>query len=114
MNNKKAEQIKVRFVGALKTIRGGEVSLKAAVEAALKANVERSTMVGWAVDAGYSESWTRSLISKVLCDIGQRQNREGQGRETPREAIELAEALTSKYGDAKKAKKILLAAYRSI
>jgi uncharacterized protein YchJ len=73
--------------------------------------VERDELLMWSVEAGYSESYVRSLICQVMVELGKRQRAEGAGRKTPPEAMALMRSAFHKYGD--QAPKFLLAAYRA-
>ena len=72
--------------------------------------VSRKTMVSWAVETGYSQTYIRSLLSKILRGLGQGERKPGAGRRVPQEALILRAIARNNFGQ--KAAKYLLAAYR--
>lgn len=106
------ETLKAEFLSALAQVEGGLNSLRAAVVALLDEGVDRHEMLAWSVEAGYSESYTRTLLSQVLISAGQRARKAGAGPRTSEDALTLAQTAIEMYGD--NAAKVLLASYRAL
>jgi hypothetical protein len=80
------------------------------VLALVKKGVTRGTLLRWGVEAGYSESFVRGVLSKVWVGLGARVRKRGAGPRVPQEALAIRAYVRGQYGD--KAAKFLLAAYR--
>ncbi|PWU11410.1 MAG: hypothetical protein C5B50_23375 [Verrucomicrobia bacterium] len=87
------------------------MSLRQVVTRLYALGVSRQQLVEWAVAAGFSESFTRSLLSKLFCNSGQRSRKKGAGRKIPKEALALLALARNSFGG--KAPKYLLAVYRA-
>jgi hypothetical protein len=75
-------------MGALKDVVAGLVAL----------SVERRTLTEWAVNAGYRESYVRSLLCRIFCALGLRARRAGAGRKPSRPALRLFLYAWRRYG----------------
>ena len=71
----------------------------------------REDLITAGVEAGYSESYVRNVVSAALIDSGHRARKPGSGPKAPAEAVRLADKLVAKHGP-EAAAKLLLAAYR--
>lgn len=103
---------KQRFVEALKADTTAQIRLTEAITAALAEDYDTDDLVEWGVEAGFSESYVRATVSRVLIAKGQRRREKGAGRKVPNEARLLAEFAVSNFGD--KAASMLRAACRLV
>jgi len=102
--------LKSRYQSCFRSRRAGEAKLPGIIQPLLRLGVRRQTLLRWAVESGCSESYARSLLSKILCALGLRQRRPGAGRKASREVLMLLAELRERYGDSYL--RILRAAYR--
>lgn len=107
-HDEEKQALKERFLECLHMI---PETLRPVVTRLLAFGVKRDELVEWAVGAGYSRSFIRSLLSRLFCDNGQRSRRAGAGRKTPQEALALLAFAQNQFGE--RAPKYLLAAYRA-
>lgn len=107
-----AENVLVQFVELLNARNTADTSLRSTVEQALSEGYDVADLVEAGVNAGYSESWVRQLVSQCRVDNGERVRKPGAGRKAPAEASEIVAYAVAKYGK-DKARKLLLAAYRA-
>jgi len=104
----KQEALKEGYLRCLSTL---SASLREVLSRLLRLGVERGELVRWAVEAGYSQSFIRNLLSRLCCRAGQRQRKAGAWRRTPPEALALLAMARDRYGE--RAARFLLAAYRA-
>jgi hypothetical protein len=104
-------ELRAEYLASLAALSATTGSLRAVVEALIRRGVRRRTLVRWGIEGGYSESYVRSVLSKLLCARQMRERKEGAGRRVPREALELLGIARRQYGE--RAAKFLLAAYRA-
>jgi hypothetical protein len=102
--------LKEQYLKCFRARQAGEAMLPGFIKSLLRLGTHRQTLVRWAVESGCSESYARSLLSKILCALGFRQRRPGAGRKLSREVLELVAEARQRYGD--RHLKILRAAYR--
>ena len=74
-------------------------ALKDAVGGLVALGIDRRTLTEWAVNAGYSPGYVRSLLSRIFCALGLRERRAGAGRKPSRPALRLFLYAWRQYGD---------------
>lgn len=102
--------LKREFLSALKSHARSTETLQGVIGRLIGANVEPDTMVEWGTDAGYSESYCRSVVSSILRAQGVSRRAKGAGRKVSKDAESLLAYARKAFGD--EAGKMLLAAYR--
>jgi|ERR1051325_2470699 hypothetical protein len=109
------ENIRKAFVDALTANQRTLVSLTEATQAAIEAGFDRDDCIQWGLDAGLSDGYVRSTVSRLFIELVGRVKKAGGGRKRGSDAIRIAK-LTLKYtkGNYKKAKALLLAARRAL
>ena len=103
-------ELKEQYQKCFQARQTGEASLPGIIDSLLRLGVRRQTLLRWAKESGCSESYARSLLSKILCALGLRERRPGAGRKPSPEVLELVAEARQRYGD--RHLKILRAAYR--
>jgi hypothetical protein len=93
------QALKLQYQECFRARLAGEAKLPGIIGSLARLGVLRQTLVRWAVEAGCTESYARSLLSKILCALGLRQRRPGAGRKPSREVLELVAELRERYGD---------------
>jgi len=86
-------------------------TLREVIKELMDEGVPRPTLIRWAVQAGCTQSYASTLVSRVLCALGLRERRAGAGRKTSPAVLELLAHARSKYG--KNYLKVLRAAWRT-
>ena len=71
--------LKHSYLECLSALSASGAKLHQVVTALILAGVLREELVRWAVEAGYSESHIRNLLSKILRGSGSRHRRPGGG-----------------------------------
>jgi hypothetical protein len=106
--------LKTRFQTALIGHCKAEVSLSAVVVELIAADIDRETAIEWGVEAGLSESYVQSTVSRLFIELtGERKKRVGGGRKPNKGAAGFAErAMKACDDDVDKALALLLAARR--
>ena len=104
------ERLKEQYVECLGRAAAEFASLRRAIHALIEWGVSRRDLVQWAVEAGYSTGYVRSLVSRILEDPGLRCRKPGAVRKIPREALALRALAQKHYPE--QARKFLLA-YRT-
>lgn len=97
---------------AAKVVHSDNVKLAVLITQCCDEDVDREEVVDAIVDAGWSASRARSVVSSIYIGAGKRARKAGAGRKTPEEAIELANYARKKMGSKSLARQMLLAAYR--
>jgi len=85
-------------LACLASLRQAIANLKPVVTTLMKRGVTRAPLVRWGVEAGYREPYVRSLVSKLLCGVGQRRRIAGAGPHSPPEALSSFRAVCRDYG----------------
>ena len=86
-------------------------AIDVAIDTAIVSGHDAEDVVQRCVTAGYSESYVRTTVSKMLRGRGVERRANGAGRPADRKAALLLEQTVKQYGMAE-AKRILLASYR--
>lgn len=97
---------------AAKLVHTNEQSLSVLVTQCCDEEIDRDDVIDAIVDAGWSQSRARSVVSAIYISKNKRERKTGAGRETPAEAIELAKYAQKQFGSKQLARRMLLAAYR--
>jgi hypothetical protein len=105
------ESFKLRYVVSLAQARKEIASLRETIKDCIDAGIRRQALVRWAEEAGYSTGYVRSLLSRILRELGVKSRKAGGGRKIPWEAVALRTLAQKHYGD--EARRFLLAAYRA-
>jgi hypothetical protein len=111
MKRRGAETLKEKYLRCFGVRTDNAAALQEIVKGLIDEGVSRKTLVGWAVQAGYSKGYVSSLLSRVLCSIGLRERRAGAGRRPSPAALELVAHAQDKYGE--QFLKVLRAAWRA-
>lgn len=107
--------LRKRFVSALTANQKTLGTLADVVREMIDSEVEREEAIDWGIEAGLSESYVRSTVSRLYSDLVGRERAKGAGRKGNKGAAEVAEyALRAVKGDFAKAKAVLLAARRHV
>ncbi len=108
--------IKVRFIAALTENCRTESSLAIVVAEMVGMEIDRDTAIEWGIEAGLSEGYVRSVVSKLYIELtGERKKRVGGGRKPNKGASGFAEkAMKACDDDVEKALALLLAARRML
>ena len=106
------ERFQVALVGHCKA----ESSLSSIVAEMIGEDIDRDTAIEWGIEAGLSESYVQSTVSRLYIALtGERKKKVGGGRKQNKGASGFAErALKACDDDISKAKALLLAARRLI
>jgi len=86
-------------------------AIERAIDSAIIEGHDVEDLVSLCISCGYTESYVRSTISKLLLQCRVRRRATGAGRRRDPDAITLLEHAIREYG-ASEASRILLAAYR--
>lgn len=106
------DALKQEYLSCFATALAASVATLRAVVNRLRASgINRSTLVEWAVETGYSTAYVRSILSQIWTRSGGRIRRSGAGPKTPKEALELLALASERYRG--KAEKFLRAAARA-
>jgi hypothetical protein len=104
--------LKAKFIASLPLRSNSNGSLREAILGLHLLGVARNTLVRWAVDAGYTKSHSRSLISRLFRSLGLCVRKSGAGRKPDPAAVALLAGLRQEYGCIR-ARKLLRAALRA-
>jgi hypothetical protein len=110
------DSLKERFISALTGHCKAEISLTVIVTEMIGADIERDEAIDWGIEAGLSESYVRSVVSRLYVELtGERKVRKGGGRKANKGAAGMAERAMKYCGDdTDKALALLLAARRML
>lgn len=97
------------FIEALKTYSTADVGLFEAIIACSQAGYDRADMVEAGMEAGFSESYVRNVVSRVLIEKGERKRKTSHKRIDPR-AVDVGQKALAVFGA--DTVKVLRAAYR--
>ena len=86
-------------------------AIERAIDAAIVTERDIEEIVSLCISKGYTESYVRSTISKLLVERDIRRIAQGGGRRVDPKAVTLLQHAIKAYG-AKEAQRLLLAAYR--
>jgi hypothetical protein len=111
MKRRGTETLKEKYLRCFGVRTDIAAALQEIVKGLIEGGVSRKTLVGWAVQAGYTKGYVSSLLSRILCSIGLRERRAGAGRRPSAAALELMAYAQDKYGE--QFLKILRAAWRA-
>jgi hypothetical protein len=111
MKRRGAETLKEKYLRCFGVRTDNAAALQEIVKGLIEGGVSRKTLVGWAVQAGYTKGYVSSLLSRILCSIGLRERRAGAGRKPSPAALELMAYAQDKYGE--QFLKVLRAAWRA-
>lgn len=111
MQRRDAETLKAKYLCCFGVRTDNAAALQEIVKGLIDGGISRKTLVGWAVQAGYSKGYVSSLLSRILCSIGLRERRAGAGRKPSPAALELMAYAQDKYGE--QFLKVLRAAWRA-
>lgn len=114
-DNDDTDGIRERFIAALTVHCKAESTLSVIVAEMIQLGIDRDTAIEWGIDAGLSDGYVRSTVSRLFIALVGRVKRKGQGRKVSPNAVKLAKlVLRWKKGSFKQAKAILLAARRIV
>jgi len=109
------ESIRKAFVDALTANQRTVGALTDATIAAIEAGFDRDDCIAWGLEAGLSDGYVRSTVSRLFVELVGRVKRKGGGRKANKGAVALAKRVLSECkGDFAEAKKLLLAARRIV
>jgi hypothetical protein len=111
MKQRDAETLKEKYLRCFGVRTDNAAALQEIVKGLIDGGVTRKTLVGWAIQAGYTKGYVSSLLSRILCAIGLRERRAGAGRRPSPAALELMAYAQGKYGE--QFLKVLRAAWRA-
>ncbi|SPE50630.1 hypothetical protein SBV1_1180024 [Verrucomicrobia bacterium] len=77
---------------------GSTAKLAQIIGALVRRGATRATLVRWAVEAGCSEKYVRSLLSRIFIRLGLRRRRRGAGRRSSPEILQLLEEFKARFG----------------
>ena len=103
--------LKERYLQCFGVRADNAALLQAAVRELIGAGFSRRTLVAWAVQAGYSQGYVSSLLSRIFVSLGLRERQPGAGRRPSAAALELLAHARNLYGD--NFLKVLRAAWRA-
>jgi len=104
-------EIRTNYLASLSARVGNRNALREAVVAACRHGISRQTLILWGVQAGFSESYLRSLLSRIFRALGVSARNQGAGRKTDPLAQAVLASLRLQYGR-DRARKLLRAALR--
>ena len=106
-----SETFRERFLECFSGHEDNANKLKDVVRELIAEGVPRRTLVGWAVEKGYSKGYVASLLSRIFVSLGLRERQSGAGRRPSAAALELLAHVRSRYGE--NFMKVLRAAWRA-
>jgi len=77
---------------------GSTAKLAQIIGALVRRGATRATLVRWAVEAGCSEKYVRSLLSRIFIRLGLRRRRPGAGRRSSPEILQLLAEFKARFG----------------
>jgi hypothetical protein len=102
--------LKREYLACLASVWSSATSLRDTIQRLIQVGVERTDLIQWAIDAGHRQSYVRSLLSRILCELGVRARKPGAGRRPAPESMLIAAQSRERYG--KKATSFLFGAHR--
>jgi len=91
--------LKEKFLAFFPVRSSNPDALQEAVKGLVELGIARSALVRWALDAGYSEGYVRSILSRIFCALGLLERGVGAGRKPSPEALELLAIAKERYDD---------------
>ena len=104
--------LKQQYLRNLDGVDTAEGGLRKVVIGLIRRGIAREMLVVWGIQAGYSEKYVRSLLSRLLVGI-KRERGPGAGRRTPPEALALLAYAEERFGEGVQANRFLLSAFRA-
>ena len=105
------QALKEKYLGCFGVRAANATAMQDTVKGLVQIGITRKTLHEWAVGAGFSAGYVRSLLSKTFCALGMRERAVGAGRKPPPDALELLVYARARYGD--RFLKVLRAALRA-
>jgi hypothetical protein len=105
------QALKQQYLHCLAAILVETATLRSVVAGLVSLGATRRDLLCWAAEAGHHAGYVRTLLSKILCDLGLRSRKAGAGPKTPPEALLILASARNQYGD--NALKFLRAACRA-
>lgn len=103
--------LKEQFMRCLGNLSKGGHNLRTAVHGLLERGVTKTLLLQWAIDAGFSEGYARTVLNRVLREEHGARRKSGAGPKTPPEAIALLDLAIQRHGE--DGIKFLLSGYRA-
>jgi hypothetical protein len=103
--------LKERYLQCFGVRANNATLLQGVVRDLIGEGISRQTLVGWAVEAGYSKGYVSGLLSRLLVSLGLRERQKGAGRKPSLATLELLAHAHSRYGE--DFLKVLRAAWRT-
>ena len=82
--NQNKQALKQQYVECLGATSTAAITLRTVVIRLVELGVDRPELVAWAAEAGYRQGYARTLLSKILCELGLRARKSGAGRHPKR------------------------------
>jgi hypothetical protein len=103
-------ELKKQYLACLASVEDSATGLREIVERLVGLGIGRKELIQWATDAGYQGSYARSVLSRILCELGLRTRKRGAGRPVAPESVLITAQNRERYG--KKATRFLFGAHR--
>lgn len=110
-NRKLLGSLKQRYLHCFGVRANHATRLQGIVRDLIGEGVPRRTLVAWAIEAGYTQGYVSSLLSRILVSLGLRERQKGAGRKPSLAALELLSHARSRHGE--DCLKVLRAAWRA-
>jgi hypothetical protein len=94
-----SQALKERYLLCFGVRANNATLLQGVVRDLIGEGISRQTLVGWAVEAGYSKGYVSGLLSRLLVSLGLRERQKGAGRKPSSATLELLAHARSRYGE---------------
>jgi hypothetical protein len=94
-----SQMLKEQYLQCFGERASNAAALQAVVRDLINEGIPRKTLVGWAVDTGFSKGHAASVLSRIFVALGLRERKRGAGRKPSPAALELLDHVRSRYGE---------------
>jgi len=98
-NHLGSKALKERFLQRFGVRANNAAALQEIIRELIETGTTRTTLLAWAVEAGYSRAHISSVLSRIFVALGLRERKKGAGRRPSSAALELLAHAQSRYGE---------------